>query len=165
MAEITEISIRDATLADVPFLVDGNAALALETERKTLDRRVLELGVRAVFAEPRRGFYLVAERAQAKIAGLLVTVEWSDWRNANWWWIQSVYVSPSARRSGAFKALYAEVERRARAEGGVAGLRLYVEEGNVAARATYAALELEDSGYRLLQRSFVDFNASSNVRA
>lgn len=148
------ITVRAATTADIPFLVDCNAAMALETEHKTLDREVLERGTRAVFDEPRRGFYRLAERAGEAVGSLMVTYEWSDWRNGDWWWIQSVYVTPAARRSGVFSALYADVERQARAIPGVVGLRLYVENENNAAQATYAALGMSDAGYRLFQVGF-----------
>ena len=106
-------SIRDATIADIPFLVDSNAEMALETEQKTLDRSVLEQGAAALFERRQRGFYLVAERAGDRVGCLLVTYEWSDWRNGDWWWLQSVYVTPGARRVGVFRALHAEVETRA----------------------------------------------------
>lgn len=150
------ISIRAAEVTDVPFLVECNAAMALETERKALDRDVLARGTRAVFDNPRRGFYLVAELDGEPAGCLLVTYEWSDWRNGDWWWFQSVYVTKAARRAGVFRALYAEVERRARAAGAV-GLRLYVERDNERARQTYASLGMEEEPYRMLRHGFVDF--------
>lgn len=153
------VHVRPATASDIPFLVDCNAAMALETERKTLDRHVLTSGTQAVFADTARGFYRIAERDGEALGCLLVTHEWSDWRNGNWWWIQSVYVIPSARRSGVFRALYANIETLARASDGVVGLRLYVEKENNAAQSTYAALGMCDSGYRLLERSFADLDA------
>ena len=150
------ISIRGACSTDVEFLVDCNAAMARETEHKTLDRELLTRGTQAVLAEPRRGFYRIAERGRVAVGCLLVTFEWSDWRNGDWWWIQSVYVTGDARRSGVFRALYADTEQRARSAPGVVGLRLYVENENSAAQATYAALGMRDAGYRLLEASFVD---------
>lgn len=147
-------TIRDAYPADIPFLVASNAAMARETEDKTLDPATLERGVTAVLNDPARGFYLIAERAGTPVACLMITYEWSDWRNGNWWWIQSVYVLPAARRQGAFRALYAEVERRARAASNVAGLRLYVEKQNAHAQATYRALGMNMAPYDLLERSF-----------
>ncbi|TAN02760.1 MAG: GNAT family N-acetyltransferase [Rhodanobacteraceae bacterium] len=150
------ISIRTATPDDIPFLVDCNAAMALETEYKTLDREVLTRGTHAVFDDPRRGFYLVAER-DGKLAGcLLITYEWSDWRCGDWWWFQSVYVTLESRRGGVFRALYAEVERRARAAGAV-GLRLYVERDNARAQQTYVSLGMEEEPYKMLRRGFIDF--------
>ncbi len=140
------LQIRTATPADVPALAAWNAAMAWETERKQLDGATLERGVRGVFEQPRRGFYLVAEDDGTAVGCLLVTYEWSDWRNGDFWWIQSVYVAPAARRAGAFRALYAEVARRAAAAGAV-GLRLYVETENGRAQATYEGLGLQRCHY------------------
>ena len=150
------ITIRTAIPADVPFLVECNAAMALETEHKTLDRETLTRGTQAVFDDPLRGFYLVAECAGQAAGCLLVTYEWSDWRNGNWWWFQSVYVARAHRRQGVFRALYAEVERRAR-EAGAVGLRLYVERDNARAQQTYASLGMEEEAYRMLRRGFIEF--------
>lgn len=146
--------VRDATPTDIAFLVDSNVAMALETEHKALDRVALERGIRAVFERPQRGFYLLAERAGDALGCLLVTFEWSDWRDGEWWWLQSVYVAPASRRGGVFRALYAEVERRARQLPSVAGLRLYVERDNRRAQATYAALGMGETAYRLLEHGF-----------
>jgi GNAT superfamily N-acetyltransferase len=143
--------IREAGMGDVDFIVEANARMAFETERKRLDGAMIELGVRAVLAAPARGFYLVAEQAAVSLGCLLVTREWSDWRNGDWWWLQSVHVLPEARRGGVFRALYAEVERRARATTGVVGLRLYVERDNRHAQATYASLGMQETAYRLFE--------------
>lgn len=154
----TTIAVRDAMRADVTFLADCNIAMAYESEKKRLDREVLTRGIVAVFDHPERGFYLVAEREGVAAGSLLITHEWSDWRNGGWWWIQSVYVRPEARRSGVFTALYREVEARARDAEGVIGLRLYVEKENSRAQATYAALGMEPAYYSLYQRSFVELD-------
>lgn len=138
--------IRDATLADVADLVDWNAAMAWETEHKRLDPEVLRRGVAGVLEQSRRGFYLVAERAGVAVGSLLVTFEWSDWRCGDFWWIQSVYVDPSARRGGVFRALYAAVEQRAAAADAV-GLRLYVETHNAHAQQTYEGLGMQRCHY------------------
>jgi GNAT superfamily N-acetyltransferase len=145
------LSIRPAAVADIPALCAWNAAMARETEGLALDPAVLERGVRGVFEQPQRGFYLVAERDGAALGGLLVTYEWSDWRNGDYWWIQSVYVVPEARRDGVFRALYAEVERRARAAG-AASLRLYVETANRRAQQTYAGLGMRPSHYAMYEQ-------------
>lgn len=145
------LSIRTATIADVPALCAWNAAMARETEGLELDPAVLERGVRGVFEQPQRGLYLVAERDGAAVGGLLVTWEWSDWRNGDYWWIQSVYVAPEARRGGVFRALYAEVERRARAAH-AASLRLYVEAENRRAQQTYAGLGMRPSHYAMYEQ-------------
>ena len=147
--------VRAATRADLDTLVDYNVAMAWETESKRLDRAVLARGISAVFEDPRRGFYLVAERGGEPAGALLVTYEWSDWRCGDWWWIQSVYVAEAHRRAGVFKALYAEVEQRARACAGVVGLRLYVEWENARAQRTYASLGMTQAHYHMYQASFV----------
>ena len=146
--------IRAATRNDGSFLVAANAAMALETEHKTLDTRLLASGVDAVFDDPRRGHYVIAELAGERAGCLLVTFEWSDWRNGDWWWIQSVYVMPAARRHGVFRALYADVERRARAASGVVGLRLYVEWENARAQQTYTSLGMVQAHYHMFERTF-----------
>jgi GNAT superfamily N-acetyltransferase len=148
------LTIRDARADDIAFIVAANSAMALETECKTLDRATLQRGVAAVIPESACGFYLVAERAGARVGCLLVTREWSDWRNGDWWWLQSVYVMPDARRGGVFSALHAEVERRARRTSNVVGLRLYVERDNASAQATYAKLGLAPTDYHLYERAF-----------
>jgi GNAT superfamily N-acetyltransferase len=148
------LTIRDADTADHAFLVDCNAAMALETEAKALDPQRLARGVAAVLDDPARGFYLVAERARERCGCLMVTREWSDWRDGEWWWLQSVYVMQAARRGGVFRALHAEVERRARAAARVVGLRLYVERDNRRAQATYASLGLRPTHYLLHEQEW-----------
>ncbi|HVT32456.1 MAG TPA: GNAT family N-acetyltransferase [Rhodanobacteraceae bacterium] len=150
------IAIRNATRNDIAFLADCNLAMAWESEKKRLDREVLARGIVAVFDHPERGFYVVAERDGVAVGSLLITHEWSDWRNGGWWWIQSVYVVPDARRAGVFTAMYREVESRGRASAGVIGLRLYVEKQNAGAQATYAALGMEPAYYSLYQRAWND---------
>jgi len=144
--------IRPATLSDLAHLCRWNAAMARETEGRELDPAVLERGVRGVFAQPQRGFYLVAECDGVPSGGLLVTCEWSDWHDSDYWWIQSVYVEPAARRHGVFRALHAEVLRRARAAG-VASVRLYVERSNQRAQATYAGLGMQPSHYAMYEQT------------
>jgi ribosomal protein S18 acetylase RimI-like enzyme len=82
----------------------------------------------------------------------MLTREWSDWRNGDWWWIQSVYVAPDHRRGGVFATLYRHVEQLARDTPGVIGLRLYVEKDNAAAQRTYAALGMHDAGYAMYEQ-------------
>lgn len=148
------IDTRPAQRADIPALVEFNLAMALETESKQLDRAVLTHGVTAVFDEPRRGFYLVATEGAAVVGGLMVTYEWSDWRDGDWWWIQSVFVRETHRRMGVYRALHAEVQRLARAAGAV-GVRLYVEWDNRSAQQTYRALGMEQVHYHMFQQPFV----------
>jgi len=155
---MSTIDIRNATRDDVVFLRDCNIAMAYESEQKQLAPEVLTRGIVAVFDHPERGFYIVAERGGERVGSLLITHEWSDWRNGGWWWIQSVYVMPDARRSGVFRSMYREIDARARKTAGVIGLRLYVEKENTRAQATYAALGMEPAYYSLYQTSFVDLD-------
>ena len=149
MTSAVEIRIRAARVDDCETLAAFNAAMALETEAKTLDPAVLRAGIATVLAQPARGFYLVAEIDGATAGCLMVTFEWSDWRNGDWWWLQSVYVVPGCRRFGVFRALYARVENLATARTDVVGVRLYVERENVRAQRTYESLGLRAEHYRL----------------
>ena len=146
-----KLTIRDARRDDLDALVRWNAAMAWETEGKRLDPAVLARGVAGVFDEPRRGFYLIAERDGEAVGSLLVTCEWSDWRCGDFWWIQSVYVTEAARRGSVFRALYADVTHRARAAQAV-GLRLYVETENQRAQATYEGLGMERCHYFMYEQ-------------
>lgn len=147
------VTVRAANRSDISHVVQWNAAMAWETERKTLDPVVLERGVTAVFDEPRRGFYLVAEQAGVAVGCLLVTYEWSDWRAGDFWWIQSVYVVETARRLGVFRRLYEAVEKRA-SQAGAVGLRLYVETENERAQRTYAGLGMSRCHYFMYEAEF-----------
>lgn len=140
------LAVRAAVRGDIAHIAAWNAAMAWETEQKRLDPAVLERGVAAVFDEPRRGFYLLAERDGVPVGCLLVTFEWSDWRCGDFYWIQSVYVVAEARRGGVFRTMYDAVAERARAAGAV-GIRLYVETENERAQRTYAGLGMERCHY------------------
>lgn len=146
-----ELTIRRATVEDVETLARFNEAMAEETEDKALDADTVRAGVQAVFDKPERAFYLVAERDTTIVGSLMITTEWSDWRNATFWWIQSVYVRPEARRSGVYTALHREVRRRAREAPDVCGLRLYVERDNAAAQAAYEELGMTEPPYRMYE--------------
>jgi GNAT superfamily N-acetyltransferase len=152
-----EISIRQATLEDTEFLVQGNAAMAQETEGRVLDPRILRSGVKAVFDDPARGFYLIAELAGRPAGQMMITYEWSDWRNAAFWWIQSVYTVPESRGRGVFKALYAHVDALARQRGGVCGLRLYVESHNQRAQDVYQRCGMNQAVYRMFE---IDYSSA-----
>ena len=141
------LSVRRATPADEPVLVAFNTAIAWETEHKKLDPAVLTAGVRAVLADSSRGFYTVAESDGEVVGQMMITFEWSDWRNGWFWWIQSVYVRSDARRGGVFRAL----EARAAADPSVIGLRLYFETDNARARATYHSLGMADTSYGMME--------------
>jgi GNAT superfamily N-acetyltransferase len=149
------IRVRLAVLRDLATLVEFNRALALETEDRELDPERLRLGVSAVLADPARGSYHVAVRGEEPLGALLLTSEWSDWRNGVFWWIQSVYVVPAERRSGVFRKLYDHVVERARASGDVCGLRLYVDHENRIAQEVYRELGMSAARYRMFELDFV----------
>jgi ribosomal protein S18 acetylase RimI-like enzyme len=144
------IHIARAQTAHISPIVNFNMAMALETENKVLEEEKIHAGVSALIADPSRGFYLLALSGEEVIGQLMITCEWSDWRNSNIWWIQSVYVRPECRRQGVYSLLYAEVCRLAR-EKGITTLRLYVEKQNIAAKETYAKLGMEESIYDMYE--------------
>ncbi|WP_416308287.1 GNAT family N-acetyltransferase [Neptunicella sp. SCSIO 80796] len=148
---MTNVRIRKASLEDVQKLVEFNQAMALETEGKSLDSTTLTAGVETLIKRPEYGFYLVAEQNNSIAAGLLVTYEWSDWRNSLFWWIQSVYVTPEYRRQGLYSSLYQRVQEMANAEDNVCGFRLYVEKENTKAQQTYQALGMSECEYFMYQ--------------
>ncbi len=133
--------------------------MALETENRRLDPETVTAGVLSLLAAPSGGFYVVAEQGGAVVAGLMVTYEWSDWRNKWFWWIQSVYVIPSHRRQGVFKSLFERVKLMAQQRDDVCGLRLYVEQHNINAQATYTSLGMDETHYDMYE---VEFGAQRN---
>ena len=145
------LALRPATPADADLVAAYNAALALESEGKVLDPGTLAAGVRAVLADPAKGVYTLAESGGEVVGQLMLTYEWSDWRNGWFWWIQSVYVRPDARRGGVFRALFADVVARAAADPGVIGVRLYMEHDNARARQTYLSLGMVEAGYEVFE--------------
>jgi ribosomal protein S18 acetylase RimI-like enzyme len=149
------ILIRTATVADVEFLTHSNAAMALETEKRTLDPERLRKGVRALFEDPTRGVYYIAEMHGERAGQMMITHEWSDWRNGNFWWIQSVWVEPRFRGQGVFGEIYSHVEALARADAQVCGLRLYVEKENTRAQRTYARCGMRHADYEMFETDFV----------
>ncbi len=146
-----EFAIREATLDDAPTIAGYNSAMPQETEGKTLDNAVIGAGVRGMLADPALGRYWVAECDGRIVGQLMVTYEWSDWRNGTIWWIQSVFVQPDWRRQGVFSALYRHVESLAAATPQVIGLRLYVEENNKRAQRTYEALGMVKPSYLVME--------------
>ena len=150
-----KISIRRGKLADAETIAGYNAALAAETERLELDRDRLLLGVRAVLEDPAKGFYTVAETADTVVGQMMITFEWSDWRNGTFWWIQSVYVHPEYRRRGIFSRLHRQVLDEARKLGTVCGLRLYVEKENQQAQRTYQRLGMQKAIFDMYEADFV----------
>ncbi len=149
-----EIIVRNANRCDIGLLVRFNQAMAIETEDKQLEVQVLSAGINAVFDDTARGFYLAAEIGGVVVGSLLITYEWSDWRNGVFWWVQSVYVEKEYRRRGVFRAMYKEIRQRAIETDGVCGCRLYVERENVRAQSTYLELGFEQTPYILFEDEF-----------
>jgi ribosomal protein S18 acetylase RimI-like enzyme len=145
------MQIRVATAEDAEVLVEFNAAMALETEGKELLPEVIGAGVRSLLQKGASGFYVVAEERGRVVGSLLITKEWSDWRNGDFWWIQSVYVRPELRRQGIYKRLYRHVQEMAAKDPGVCGFRLYVERENRRAQATYGALGMKETRYMVFE--------------
>ena len=150
-----DIQIRRATLADAGRIADHNQAMARETENIQLDPERLRLGVDAVLRDTAKGFYTVAE-AEAQVVGqMMVTFEWSDWRNGTFWWVQSVYVEPAYRRRGVYRRLYEHVLNAAKDRRDVCGVRLYVDKDNRTAQQVYQRLGMNSAQYAMYELDFV----------
>ncbi|MCA1622254.1 MAG: GNAT family N-acetyltransferase [Acidobacteria bacterium] len=145
------MNIRLAQKEDAPALVEFNQAMALETEGKRLEAQILQAGVRAVFDDEKKGFYVVAESNGKITGGLMITFEWSDWRNAWFWWIQSVYILPDLRGRGIYRLLYEFVKNQAETRADVCGFRLYVENENANAQKVYEKLGMKQSYYLMYE--------------
>lgn len=141
------LDIRRGEMRDAAVIAQFNAQMARETEGKELIPEVIGAGVRRLIETPSLGFYLVAEHEGRVVACLMITNEWSDWRNGLFWWIQSVYVDAAFRRQGVYRRMYEEVRSLAKADAGVCGFRLYVEKENETAHATYASLGMKETDY------------------
>ncbi|MCA9149079.1 MAG: GNAT family N-acetyltransferase [Planctomycetales bacterium] len=149
-------SIRFATFADAATIADFNRRLAAETENRELDSKTVTAGVESLLQQDGSGFYLVAVSDRRVIGCLMITYEWSDWRNGLFWWIQSVYVLAEFRRRGVFRELYLHAEEMARQLPGVCGLRLYVEHENEIARNTYSRLGMSQTPYQIYEKEFAE---------
>ncbi len=145
------IQYRDAKRSDAPAIVDFQIAMERETEDFGLDRPTCTRGVAAVFDDSARGRYFVAEESGSVVASLMITPEWSDWRNGVVWWIQSVYVRPANRRRGIYGGLYEYVKRIAEREKDVMGIRLYVDKRNTTAQEVYRRLGMNGDHYQLFE--------------
>lgn len=145
------LNIRMAERNDAELIARFNEEMALETEHRQLDPAKIRAGVKEVFHNPLRGFYLVTEHEGHVVASLLVTYEWSDWRNGTFWWIQSVYVLPEFRRHGIYRHMYEAAKEMARRQGGVVGFRLYAENDNAVAHTTYEACGMQACAYRMFE--------------
>ena len=151
------ISIRNATRADIDRIAEFQQAMALETENRTLDPSVSTQGIIAIFDDPLKGFYIVAvsdsdeSNAGEVVGSLLITYEWSDWSNANHWWIQSVYVDAAWRRRGVYRTMYDHILALTRDRSDICSIRLYVERTNTIAKQAYKNLGMSHSHYDMYE--------------
>jgi GNAT superfamily N-acetyltransferase len=148
---MSDILFREAAQDDVPAIIEFQLAMARETEELELDRATLTKGVHALFADPKLGRYYVAEDDGRVVGSLMITYEWSDWRNGMVWWIQSVYVVPDYRRRGVYAGLYAYVKKIVEPDPAIRGIRLYVDNRNATAQQVYARLGMEGEHYRVFE--------------
>jgi ribosomal protein S18 acetylase RimI-like enzyme len=149
-----DLLIRIAELRDLDVLVEFNRALVSETEGKELPLHVVTAGVETLLNRLNLGFYLLAEKNGKVVGSVMITTEWSDWRNGLYWWIQSVYVRPEFRRQGIYRKLYEFVKQKAQQEQNglkVCGFKLYVERQNTIAEKTYKALGMKESYYKIYE--------------
>jgi GNAT superfamily N-acetyltransferase len=151
MRAMTEIRYRDANHNDVLSIVEFQLAMARETEDLELDRVVCTRGVETVFSDPSLGRYFVAQSEGEVIASLMITYEWSDWRNGVVWWIQSVFVRPDFRKQGVYAGLYGHVKQLAQSHAMIRGIRLYVDRRNAAAQQVYTRLGMNGEHYQVFE--------------
>jgi len=152
--------VRPAARSDLELVVEFNRCMALETEGRELDRAQLARGVARALDDPSRGRYFLAELEGRAAGCLMLTREWSDWRDGWFLWIQSVYTAPEARGRGVYRALHEHVLAAARSEADACGVRLYVERSNARAQAVYERLGMRRTSYLLYE---VDFRAEDGV--
>lgn len=147
--------IRPANLSDAPFIAECNVRMAWETEQRQLEPKTVADGVTSALKDSNKGIYYLAEVAGKPVGQMFITYEWSDWRNGNFWWIQSVYVVETFRGRGIFRALFEQVNALARARADVCGLRLYVEADNIKAKQVYSRLGMRETDYEVFEIDFV----------
>lgn len=142
-----KVLIRPAVPDDVPVMARYQVAMAMESEGMVLDYDTVRLGTLAILDDASKGTYYVAEKDGRLVGSLLITKEWSDWRNRWIWWIQSVYTVPDCRRQGVYSALYSYVKKKVEAADDISGLRLYADKNNVNAQRAYRQLGMTDEHY------------------
>ena len=151
---MNQISIREGSISDTPTISKFQQQMALETESKILNEWTVRQGVESVLNCSDKGFYIIAEADSKIIGSLLVTFEWSDWRNGWFFWIQSVFVDTEYRRQGVYRLMHSEVIRRSKANGNCCGIRLYVEKDNRNAQKVYRTLGMHETDYYLYEEEF-----------
>ena len=148
---MNNMKIRIANLKDANAIAEFNGAMALETENKILDPEVLSQGVTSVLKKPELGFYIVAELNNKVVGCLMITTEWSDWRNGVFWWIQSVYIHPEHRRCGIYSKMYEYIKTMVSENSQICGFRLYVDQKNEIAQKGYVSLGMKKTKYLLFK--------------
>lgn len=151
------ITIRKGKRQDVETIVNFNVALARKSENIQLDPLTVIQGVQALLENPQYGFYVVAERDGTVLGCLMITYEWSDWRNGVIWWMQSVFVRPESRRRGILKKLFTFIREKAKQQGNVCGFRLYVEKNNQNAQTGYERVGMNKAAYDMYEDMFPGF--------
>lgn len=150
-SEKSEIQVREAAPEEWKVIAGFQLEMAKETEGELLDKDIVRAGVQAVFEKPQLGSYYVAEAKGQIIASLMITYEWSDWRNATVWWIQSVYVIPQFRKKGVFRRMYAYIRYQVSSRDDVSGIRLYMVSHNTIAGQVYEKLGMDGKKYRMFE--------------
>ena len=145
------IEVRNANPEDIPYIIEFQKQMALETEELTLDDQKINKGVEAVFDNPEKGFYIVTTSNSQVVASMLITTEWSDWRNGYFLWIQSLYVISSFRKQGIFRNMYQFIKQTVVETTNYFGLRLYVEENNKTAFDVYMNVGMKGSHYKMFE--------------
>jgi ribosomal protein S18 acetylase RimI-like enzyme len=143
--------IRKAVIEDVSLITDFQLSMAFETEGILLDKATTEKGVQAIFNDPSKGTYYIAETGSVPAGSLLTTPEWSDWRNRTILWIQSVYVIPEYRGKGVFTALYRRLLEIAESDPNIGGIRLYVDKTNLIAQKVYSRMGMDGQHYQVFE--------------
>ncbi len=150
------MKITQPGIEDINSLVDFNIKMAKETENKILNKKIVTKGVSEVLTDTTLGYYVIAKNKNTILGSLMITYEWSDWRNGMFWWIQSVYVEKEYRQQGVYKKMYSYIKDKALKDNSCTGIRLYVEQENKIAQSVYKKLEMKETHYKLFEIDFQD---------
>ena len=150
------MKITQPGIEDINSLVDFNIKMAKETENKILNKKIVTKGVSEVLNDTTLGYYVIAKNKNTILGSLMITYEWSDWRNGMFWWIQSVYVEKEYRQQGVYKKMYSYIKDKALKDNSCTGIRLYVEQENKIAQSVYKKLEMKETHYKLFEIDFQD---------
>ncbi len=148
------MKITQPGIEDINSLVDFNIKMAKETENKILNKKIVTKGVSEVLTDTSLGYYVIAKNKNTILGSLMITYEWSDWRNGMFWWIQSVYVEKEYRQQGVYKKMYSYIKDKALKDNSCTGIRLYVEQENKIAQSVYKKLEMKETHYKLFEIDF-----------